>query len=207
MNIEKYIARIFSTIFHPLVIPSLGIFILFSINTYIGFSIPSGGQRAILLIVMFNTALAPLISVFVLKRLKLINSVLLNERAERIIPVFISGVFYFFTFYILKQVNLPFLVYFFILSATILIFLVLLITLYWKISIHMTSIGGLTGYLIAVSFLLKTDIPLIIISSLLISGILGFSRLFLKAHKPAEVYAGFGLGFTFIILLSIIFAG
>lgn len=205
MNIEKSIARIISTIFHPLVIPSLGIFLLFSINSYISFSIPASGQRTILLIVMFNTAIAPLASIFVLKRLKIVKSVLLVDREERLIPIFISGLFYFFAFFILKQVNLPFLINFFILSATIIIFIVLLITFYWKISIHMASIGGLTGFLISVSIILKTDIPVLIISAIIISGFLGYSRIRLGAHKPSEVYAGFVLGFGFIMALAILF--
>lgn len=205
MNIEKSIARIISTIFHPLVIPSIGVFLLFSINSYVSFSIPASGQRTILLIVMFNTAIAPLASVFVLKRLKIVKNVLLVEREERIIPIFISGLFYFFTFFILKQANLPFLINFFILSATIIIFIVLLITFYWKISIHMASIGGLTGFLISVSIILKTDIPVLIISAMLVSGLLGYSRIRLGAHKPSEVYAGFILGFGFILALALLF--
>jgi hypothetical protein len=203
MKFETTFARIISSLFHPLVIPTLGIFILFSLNTYISFSIPPQSQRIILLVVIFNTAIAPLITILILKRMKVIKSVLLESRAERIMPVFITGIFYFFTFYILKQSSLPFIIYFFILSATILIFMVLLISMHWKISIHMTSIGGFTGFLISTSIFLKTDIPLIIISGIIISGLLGYSRIKLEAHSPAEVYVGFGMGLSFIIILTI----
>ncbi|MBS4014117.1 MAG: hypothetical protein KGZ97_10245 [Bacteroidetes bacterium] len=204
-KIETIIARIFSSVFHPLVVPTLGIFILFSLNTYISFSIPSVSQRIILLIVIFNTAIAPVVSIFMLKRMKIVKSILLESRAERIIPVFITGLFYFFTFWVLKQAQLPFIIYFFILSATIIIFLVLIITFHWKISIHMTSIGGLTGFLVSASMILKTEIPIIIISAIIISGLLGYSRIKLKAHTPTEIYAGFILGFSLIIILTIIF--
>ncbi len=69
----------------------------------------------------------------------------------------------------------------------------------------MASIGGLTGFLISVSIILKTDIPVLIISAIIISGFLGYSRIRLGAHKPSEVYAGFVLGFGFIMALAILF--
>lgn len=206
MTAEKIIAKLTSSLFHPLVIPTLGIFILFSLNTYVDFSIPKSGQRIILLIVLFNTALAPLLSVFVLKKLKVINSILLEDKSERVAPLFIAGVFYFFTFYVLKQVQLPFIIYYFLISATILIFIVLLITLHWKISIHMTCIGGFTGFLISASVMLKTDITILIMSAIILSGIMGYSRLVLNAHKPSEVYAGYALGLVFMLILTSVFA-
>ncbi len=204
MSFEKTFARILSSLFHPLVIPTLGIFVLFSLNTFLNYSIPKSGQRVILLIVLFNTAIAPTIAVLILKRLKFIKSILLTDRADRVIPLFITGLFYFFTFYMLRQISLPFIIYYFILSATILVFIVLLISLNWKISIHMTAIGGFTGFLISTSMLLNVEIPIIIISSILISGLLGYSRLVLDAHKPAEVYSGFGAGILFMLFLTII---
>lgn len=202
MTTEKVFARIISSLFHPLIIPTLAIVILFSINSYISFSIPKSGQRIILLIIVINTAIAPVLSILSLKHFKMINSILLEERADRIIPFFITGVFYLITFYIFRQASLPFIVYFFVLCAAILIFFALLITKHWKISAHMISIGGLTSFLISISILLKTELPIIIISSVLISGLLGYSRIKLKAHKPSEVYAGFGLGFCLILIIT-----
>ena len=205
MTLEKIFARLFSSLLHPLVIPTLGVFILFSLNTYVNFSIPKSGQRIILLIVLFNTAIAPLLSVVVLKKLKVIGDIFLQDKGERIAPLFIAGVFYFFTFYVLRQVQLPFIIYYFMISATILVFAGLLITLHWKISLHMIAMGGFTGFLISTSIMLKTDITLIIMSAIILSGIMGYSRLVLNAHKPSEVYVGYSLGLLFMLVLTAVF--
>jgi len=69
----------------------------------------------------------------------------------------------------------------------------------------MMSMGGFTGYLIAVSMALRYDIPLLIIASILISGYLGTARIQLNAHNPPQVYAGYITGVLVMLLLFFYF--
>jgi membrane-associated phospholipid phosphatase len=65
----------------------------------------------------------------------------------------------------------------------------------------MTGIGGLTGTFLALSFKWVTDFRLLIIVLFLLAGIIGWSRLRMKAHRPVEIYIGYGTGFLLMFLI------
>jgi membrane-associated phospholipid phosphatase len=201
MKAEVIVARLFSSVFHPLIIPTLGMIVLFNLETYVAYSIPPQAKRFILGIVFINTAIAPVLSIFMLKRMRLIKDVLLDERSERFFPLLLSALYFFLTYFLLRRVSLPSIVYFYVLGATLLVLLSMVITFRWKISIHMTSMGGFTGFLIVTSLLLRTDISVLILAAILVSGLVGSSRIRLNAHSPAQVYAGYLMGVGVMLLL------
>ncbi|MFN3555011.1 MAG: hypothetical protein ACK4VN_03500 [Bacteroidales bacterium] len=200
MGMQNFWARLVSAIFHPLLLPAMAMALLFAIPSYVSFSISTSGQRLIILIIFINTCVAPMLSIVFLKRMGLISSVLLDDRKDRIYPVMVSMIFYLFTWYLFRQANLPSLVQYFVIGATLLVLIGFAVTFYWKISIHMISMGGFTGFLISLSLLLKYDMPGLIISTILISGLLGSARIKLNAHNPPQVYAGYLTG-VFVMLL------
>ncbi len=201
MKTEVILARFFSVVLHPLIIPTLGIIILFRLNTYIGFAVAEQVKRFILIMVFVNTAVAPALATVLLKRSGVIKNVLLDERGERLFPLLMSALFYILTYYLLKQITLPSLIYYFVIGATLLVLICLIITFRWKISIHMMSMGGMTGFLIAASMLLRTDITVLIMLAILLSGFLGASRIRLNAHTPSQVYTGYVLGLVVMLVL------
>ncbi len=201
MDPAKVIARISSVLFHPLFMPTLGIFILFRLNTYLSLSVAPGARRLIVLLIFVNTAIAPVLSILLLKQTGHVRNYLLNDRAERIFPLLIASVMFFLTYYFLRQISLPGLLYFFLIGATLLVLMSLLVSFLWKISIHMVSLGGFTAFLVITSFLLNIDIPWLIGAAFLFSGLTGASRIYLGAHSPAQVYAGYIMGFGSMLLL------
>lgn len=205
MRLQKSIAQVFSTLFHPIVIPTLGMFILFQLNTYIRFAVSPGARRLILLLVFINTAIAPVLSLLIMKRTGYVKTLTLEERNERILPLLLATALFFITYYMLRQLTLPSIVYFYIISATLLLLVTLMTSFFWKISIHMVALGGITAFLIITSLLLRTDVSRLVIAAFIASGITGSSRLILKAHKPAEVYAGYLLGFLMMMGLFLYF--
>ncbi|MCQ2959209.1 MAG: phosphatase PAP2 family protein [Bacteroidales bacterium] len=91
----------------------------------------------------------------------------------------------------------------YLLLCIITIFIANLITYFWRISLHTIGMGGLLGLL--ASFYLEEPlfytfaielIPFFII----LSGLVGTSRLYLKAHTPLQIYAGYAVGFFTIFL-------
>ncbi len=206
MPASDRIARFLSAIFHPLLIPTLGVFVLFQINSHLSFAINQDARRFIMLIVFVNTAIAPVLAVWVMKRTGLVKDFMLYDRNERILPLLVTSVLFFMTYYLLRQISLPSLVYFFLMSATLLVMLTLMISFVWKISIHMVSLGGFTGFLIVTSLLLRVDIAWLIILAFLASGCVGTARLVLKAHNPAQIYAGYLLGIFLMLGLYLYFS-
>ncbi|MDX9940654.1 MAG: hypothetical protein RBS53_00385 [Bacteroidales bacterium] len=201
MNLETRFARFLSVVLHPLLIPTLGVIILFQLNTYLSYSLGPQAKRVILLIVFINSAIAPTLSILLLKRTGMIRDVLLDERSERMIPLMLSAVYFFITYYLLRRIALPSLLYFYLIGATILILLTLIITYRWKISIHMVSMGGLTGFLISLALLLQLNLDGLIIAAFFASGLLGTARVKLNAHNLSQVFAGYIMGIGVMLLL------
>lgn len=201
MKIETAFARIVSILFHPLFIPTAGMILLFRLNTYINFSVPDPAKRFILVILFVNTALAPALSVFLLQRTRLIQEVVPGGRYDRLLPLLISSMFYILTYYLMRQLSLPSLVNYYIMGATMLVLVCLVISFRWRISLHMASLGGLTGFFIATSLLLQTDIAWLIMITFLVSGFVGSARMILHHHHPMQIYGGFLTGLGVMLLL------
>lgn len=194
-------ARLTSVAFHPMIMPALAVLILFSIPSYVAYSIPATGRRLIVGLVFLNTCIAPFLVILLMKKTGLIKDFLLQDRNERIYPMLVSVFFYLFTYYLFRQANLPSLLNYFIMGATLLVLLGFVITFYWKISLHMMSMGGFTGYLIAISLILGYELHAFIVGSILVSGLVGSARIRLNVHNQSQVYAGFITGILIMLLL------
>ncbi|MDB4534046.1 hypothetical protein N9242_04170 [Vicingaceae bacterium] len=198
----KTTAKIISTVFHPLVMPVIGLLIIFNTESYINYAIPEELKKAILVLVLTSTFIIPLLITLLLLNRKIINSLEMETQKERIIPYAITIVFYIFTLFLLERASVPPIIYNFIIGATLSIILAFIINIRWKISAHMIGIGGLVGALFCVAFLLEIYITPYILASLIVAGLIGSSRLILKSHTASQVYAGFAVGIfcQFIIL-------
>ena len=189
------IAKIISYCFQPLIMPSLGLLIFFNSNSYINYAIPKEIKDAALILVFMSTFIVPVIITLLLLNKKYISSLDMPTRKERILPYGFTIAFYMFTIYILKQAPIPHLIFDFMIGALSSVILAFFINLKWKISAHMTGIGGLLGSLICVSILLEVNLISYIILTIFISGLVASSRLILKAHTPLQLIGGFILGF------------
>ena len=185
--------KFLSIILHPIVVPTISVILYFIL-------VPNGfnaNQRMIVLgLIFISTYAIPLTILFLLKRLKLINSFKANTIKERKLPI----VLMIFLFYLLgntikeihdlKDISLLF-------YATTLGLLSIYILFYFqlKTSIHLLSLGITTGFFFAINNVYNANFMVVIISGLLLSGTLASARLNLKAHTPTEVYLGFVLGF------------
>ncbi len=201
---EEKIAKIISVVFHPMLIPSYTILILFNINNYISLLIPFSAKLLILGMVFITTFLFPILFIFIMKRKGIVKTLQMETREERIYPFAVIAIFYFLSYYMLKQLHISDIYYLFLLGATFLIIIALLITFYWKISVHMIGIGGMLGALIGISFRINVDFVILIALTVLCSGIVGFARLKLNAHKPLQIYTGFLSGVIIMLLVFLI---
>ncbi len=199
-NMEKpktLFSEIITYLFHPLLMPTYALIIMFNSNTHYSF-LPFAAQRLIYILVFSTTFLLPVSIIPFLINLKIISSFGLEKSSERIIPLAITALFYYFGYYIIGRLPVSTLVFIkiIILASLILIVISLIITIKWKISAHLIGIGGLLAsmFFYAVYFVANFSILLIIIC--LISGIVGYARLNLQVHTPAQVYIGFLTGFV-----------
>ncbi|HAF30370.1 MAG TPA: hypothetical protein DCG75_15115 [Bacteroidales bacterium] len=198
----KNLAKTFSILFHPLLLPTIGMLILFNSGSVLEY-LPFQAKKVILLVVGVSTFVLPLTFVPFFIFQKIIKNVQMENNRERLIPFFVTSVLYIFCYYLLVRLGAPQTISKFILAASITVVILLLFSFKWKISAHMMGIGGLTGALIAVSFRLNVNLEYFIIAAILISGFIGFSRLILKTHTPCQIYTGWVVSVVaaFIVIL------
>jgi membrane-associated phospholipid phosphatase len=212
-SFEKKIAIIFSYLFHPLLMPTYGFAFLFFTKNYISELTPLNLKLIILSVTAIFTFVLPTINAFILLKMGRIKSLEMETNSERIIPYSSTALYYFALFYLLHHENFPEFyketVINFLnllnLGAAISILLTLLINLKWKISAHTIGIGGLTGATLGMIYRLQIDLQAFFIALLFCSGIVGYARLKLRAHSPAQVYTGFILGFVIELGLMLYF--
>ena len=199
---NKTLAKIFSVVLHPLLIPTFGLLIILNAGSKLEF-LPFQAKRIILLIVFVSTTILPLTFVPFYIFQKIIKNVQMDNSRERLIPFLVTFVLYTFCDYLLLRLGVPETLVNFILVGVVTVFILFVISFFWKISAHMSGIGGLVGALISISFILNVDLEYFIFGSILFSGILGYSRLILGKHEPSQIYTGWLLGF--IISAAILF--
>ena len=194
MSFSTYFAKIISYLFHPLLLPTIGLFLIFSLDKT-GLWSPSADMQLYLYALIFlSTFFLPLLSALVLLRINYISSLEMKTREERKLPYLITAVSYFSAYYFLMDAPVPILIKALMLGATLVVTSVLIINLLWKVSSHMAGIGGLCGMMLAISYRLQINLHGILIMLFLIAGIIAFSRLKLNVHTSPQVYIGFLLG-------------
>ncbi|OPZ98327.1 MAG: hypothetical protein BWY70_01254 [Bacteroidetes bacterium ADurb.Bin408] len=192
------LARVVSYILHPLLMPTYGLLLLFSLDSVISLLMPYKARMAVVVVIFLNTALVPALFFIFLKSRRVISSLKMQNRYERNIPFIITAVFYFVTYIMLQKYNLPQIIYFLIFGSSCLIILAMIINIWWKISIHMIAEGGITGAFACICLYLRINPIVLMIALIMASGLTGFARLKLEAHSPAQVYAGFITGLVFM---------
>lgn len=198
---NKKASQFISILFHPLLMPFIGVLLILTI-THLAL-LPVEGKKAIYKIVILSTVLLPLSMLPLFYYNKIINKITMPQRRERLFPLATSIFFYYAGYYILTRLNAPVFIQYFLLSTVIVLSLTLIIHFKWKISTHMVGIGGIIGLLSTFGFLYKIDITTWLIPCILIAGIVGTARLYLKAHQPAQVYSGFLLGFVSVFAVIV----
>lgn len=208
----RLVAQVISVVFHPLIILTYMLIMLLVVNPYL-FGVNNLSDKESLkfiITVFFTSFLIPAFAIFMMWRLKLISSLAMKDKQDRIAPFIVTGVFY---LWVLRSVmadsNIPTAFLIAVMGTTIGLFMSFIINIFFKVSLHAVSMGGLVGMVLIVMWLYsygsfsinvpivgssEISINLILILSILIAGLVGSSRLFLKAHKPIELYVGFVVG-------------
>lgn len=197
---EKRIAGILSYVAHPLIIPMLGLLVIRNSGTYAA-DLDHRYSQFIYMSVFIFTLLLPVGLIPIFYFFGLSKNIQFSERKERIVPMYITLAFYIAAFFLIKKIPVSSVYEHYLLAACLSMFALLTISYFWKISAHMIGWGGLTGLILTLSLKFDTDLMLFLIVAILLSGLVGFARLKLEAHKPLQVYAGFVLGFLIMLLI------
>lgn len=193
------IAKLTSLLLHPLLMPVYAMAVML-FAALPGMFLPLRAKIILLSIVFLFTFFIPLLFVTLLIRYGRIRSFSISERSKRIIPLLFGAGMCYMTYRILGNiVRLDIVLAKLFFALAIFILLLAIITNFWKISLHMSAIGAMCMLIFIVSYN-TILLPLII----LLSGLLGSSRLWLQAHNSSQVYAGFCFGVSYLFLYFLV---
>ena len=191
---DKKFAWAISVIFQPIFVPFYSLIILFNADTYITYAISSEMKQFIFIITLLNTIILPLGVFYYFYRAKLIDSLHMHTAKERSLPFLTVVVFQLSTYYVFIKAPMPSLFPNLVLGAALSVATAFVINLKWKVSIHMLGMGGIVGTIIGLILRYQVDAIQLVMALIILSGIVGYSRLKLDAHTPLQVYVGFTLG-------------
>ena len=200
-NILQPLSRMTSIIFHPLLIPTWGFLLLSNSGFYFAI-LPWSVKKFLLLIVFIFTCLLPALSIWLLT-LNPKFDIKLEKSTERILPLLMSSFFYYLGYLILERMPVFQIYNVFLIGSVLVQIMLIIVSLKWKISVHLAAIGGLIGGFVGLSFRAQENPVLILSFLILVAGMVATSRLILLKHTNSQVYAGFTLGFLIVNLIVI----
>ncbi len=80
----------------------------------------------------------------------------------------------------------------------------LVVSLYWKISLHLTAMGAVVALLVVMNIAGVGDMMVPLMIAILCAGALASARLYLGCHNGQQVLAGFCGGFA-VAALAVLF--
>ncbi|MFN8240038.1 MAG: hypothetical protein U0X39_04710 [Bacteroidales bacterium] len=199
---KKILPKFISVLFHPVFMPVYGLLVIFTAPTVFWY-LPLVVKKWLFVVYMILDVIVPLSLMPFLVHRKIISSWQMENREDRILPLILLTVFYVSTSVLIHRWQIPFFLKAYTYSLPAISFVLLLVTLKWKISLHAAGAGALTALVIILSLRMSTALTWYLSGVLLLSGIILSSRLRLDAHAPSEVYTGYSTGFvvSFIFML------
>jgi hypothetical protein len=197
----------FSWVFHPVFQPVwLMAFLLLSETStvFLGFTVP---QRWLILGQAFTLyTFFPLVTVGLLRALGFLQSVKLNTQRERVIPLIASGIWYFWIWYVWKNLpDHPIELVRFALAVWTASWLALMINVRMKISLHTIAAGIILMFLFLWSIQNPFGAGIYLPIACIWAGSIGAARLFLSDHTKTEVYMGYLLGIACMLVIHLIY--
>ncbi len=202
MNYEK-LARGVSWILHPFFLPLYMLAILLTLTVFAYY--PFNVKFYLSWVVTLYAAIIPLLALGVLRSLGRISDFRIDDRRERYLPLLIGAVCY--VLCAVTVAKIPSMVFMrkFMLAAACCEAMCLIVSFYWKISLHLTGMGALVATLVLLNVSGVGNMMAPLMAALFGSGALASARLYLGCHNGWQVLAGFCGGFVVTVLAVLFF--
>lgn len=189
-------AKILSVVLYPLFIPTYGICLFcYAHSMHIA---PLHWAWTLIAIpgTFILTCVLPLTSIWIMMKRGEVKDLYIDNPRERTMPYIYAALGFGFWSYLMASIlHAPLFLSFIAIGATVAIGVVAVINRFWKISAHLTGLGGLVGGIVSycvgigviptwVTFCLWLGLSLLLM----------YARLRLNAHTPAQVCSGWLLG-------------
>lgn len=195
----RKLAQFISVISHPIFLPTW-MFLIFMATGICEIALIR--EEICLAVIVGTTFVMPTLILLLLKKIKVIKSITMERREDRFIPLFVMVIFLYITSRFFDGIITLGLYNFYLICNMLLCVIVFWINLWWKISMHGIGWGAFTATLMIMTTISSNIYLPYFILSILVSGIVGSSRLYLKSHNTSQIYTGFVVGFILVIIYA-----
>lgn len=191
----RVLAKTISLILHPLLLPTYAFAMVIYCNPFL-FASYGSDKWIFVLRVFINTFVFPAISILLLWRLGFVKNLEMPEKEDRIIPYIAVGTLYIWSFMTFRKSSDPQMLNIILLGSCFTLFTAFFTNIFTKVSIHAAGMACFTAIALILSLQSYYDMRLLFIAILLLAGLTGTARLYLKAHSLQEVLNGYLIGFA-----------
>lgn len=188
-------AQTVSWLLHPFAVPLYVLAVMLFADSYL--SHLTGEVKTYLVwVVVLYAAVIPALSIGFLRTLGFLDDLSISTRRSRLLPLAIGIVCYMLCAITVSRLASAGAVRQFVLAAACCEAFALAVTPFWKVSLHLTAMGGVTAMFYLLNIAGMGHLFWALIASVLCSGLLASARLQLGAHTPLQVAVGFVGGFA-----------
>ncbi len=191
----RYLAKAVSLLFHPLLLPTYAFILVMYSNPFL-FASYGSDQWIFVLRVFINTFVFPAICLLLLWRLGFVKNLEMPEKEDRIIPYIVVGTLYIWSFMTFRKSSDPQMLNIILLGSCFTLFTAFFTNIFTKVSIHAAGMACFTVVALILSLQSYYDMRFLFVAIVLLAGITGTARLYLKAHSLQEVLNGYLIGFA-----------
>lgn len=198
---QMQLAKGLSVVFSPFYAPMWSLIGLFMFSYLKLF--PLFYKVIVLGVVYCFTVLVPWLSIRVFQHTNRLSRWQMSHRKNLHVSYVLTLLSYATCLLLMYKTHVPLLIRNVVIAALVAQIICTFINLKWKISIHMVGMGGLTGIDFALSnmFFLNPLLPGCIL--ILLSGLVGTSRIILRQHTLLQIIVGFAVGFGCAMLFTL----
>ena len=194
---RNIVAKVLSVLLYPLFIPTYGmIWFCYAFSHQI--PLPLVWSLIAVIGTGILTCVLPITAIGILIRRGVVTDLQIEDAGERTMPYIYTALgFGFWAYLMIAVLHAPSCIGLVSIGAAVAIGLIAVINRWWKISAHLTGLGGLSGGIMSYCLGLG-EMPSWGLMSVLftLSLALMYARVHLEAHTPAQVSAGWLLGIT-----------
>ncbi|MEG1611745.1 MAG: hypothetical protein RR318_03935 [Alistipes sp.] len=193
MTRSEKIAHGISWLLHPFLLPVYVMVVMLTATVFALY--PTRLKLYIVWVVTLYTIVIPLLSVAFLRSLGRISDWCIDIRSERILPLLIGIVCYLLCALTMAKIPSAIFLRKFMVAAACCEGLALVVSLYWKISLHLTAMGAIVALFVVMNVAGVGNLMLPLSVAILCAGALASARLVLDCHNGFQIAAGFCGGF------------
>ena len=201
MNYRK-IANTLSWVLHPFLQPIYLMVVLLTMTTFALYS--TQVKFYLMWVVVLYAIIIPFLALAVLRSLGRIADFRVDNRRERWLPLLVGIVCYVLCAITFAKIPSAVFLRKFMVAAACCEAMCLVVSLWWKISLHLTGMGAVVALLVVMNIVGVGNMLIPLSVAILCAGALASARLYLGCHNGAQVLAGFLGGFV-IALLAVLF--